>query len=132
MIIGTGDRYTKINPEITKWLIKNKINNFEILPTVIFSFFLKEKFYFFKRFSLIQKDKAINAFNFLIAEDRFVAAALIPSSIKREVDSGSRRIIERAELYKEIEQESLKKIEKERQNVLKNLKEGQQLSKEDK
>ena len=34
LIIGTGDGHTKINPEIAKWLIRNKINNFEILRTV--------------------------------------------------------------------------------------------------
>lgn len=37
LIIGTGDKYSKINPEIPKWLLKNKISNFEILPTVSFS-----------------------------------------------------------------------------------------------
>lgn len=34
LVIGTGDNYSKIDPEIPKWLIRNKINNFEILKTV--------------------------------------------------------------------------------------------------
>jgi hypothetical protein len=34
LIIGTGDKNAKINPAVPKWLIQNKINNFEILPTV--------------------------------------------------------------------------------------------------
>lgn len=34
LVIGTGDKYAKIDPNVPKWLIQNKINNFEILPTV--------------------------------------------------------------------------------------------------
>ena len=34
LIIGTGDRYSKTDPDLPKWLIKNKITNFEILQTV--------------------------------------------------------------------------------------------------
>jgi hypothetical protein len=45
LIIGTGDRYSKINPEVPKWLIQNKITNFEILPTVslVFDFYIELK-----------------------------------------------------------------------------------------
>ena len=39
LVIGTGDKGTKINPDVPKWLIKNKLTNFEILHTVIFKFF---------------------------------------------------------------------------------------------
>ncbi len=35
LIIGTGDKYSKTDPELPKWLIKNKITNFEILQTVM-------------------------------------------------------------------------------------------------
>ena len=35
LVIGTGDANSRISPDIPKWLIKNKITNFEILPTVI-------------------------------------------------------------------------------------------------
>ena len=35
LIIGTGDQYSKTDPELPKWLIKNKITNFEILKTVL-------------------------------------------------------------------------------------------------
>ena len=34
IIIGYGDKEEKINPNVSKWFIQNKINNFEILPTV--------------------------------------------------------------------------------------------------
>ena len=34
LIIGTGDQYSKTDSEIPKWLIRNKITNFEILQTV--------------------------------------------------------------------------------------------------
>jgi NADH dehydrogenase [ubiquinone] 1 alpha subcomplex assembly factor 3 len=38
LVIGIGDKYEKVNPDVPKWLIQNKINNFEILPTVTFLF----------------------------------------------------------------------------------------------
>lgn len=47
----------------------------------------------------------------MIAENRFVAAALIPALIKREGDKDARRVIERAEMYQQLEtksEESLK------------------------
>ena len=34
VIIGYGDKDEKVNPMVSKWLIQNRINNFEILPTV--------------------------------------------------------------------------------------------------
>jgi NADH dehydrogenase [ubiquinone] 1 alpha subcomplex assembly factor 3 len=34
LIIGIGSKNTKVSKEVPKWLIENKINNFEILPTV--------------------------------------------------------------------------------------------------
>ena len=103
-MIGTGDRYSKINPEIPKWLIKNKISNFEILPTVnIISilFISPNKNLIFLKFS--NKDKAINAYNFLIGENRFAAGAFIPAYINIDRDATVRKHIERQELYKEIE-----------------------------
>ena len=35
LVIGIGDKYQKINPDVPKWLIQNNIRNFEILTTVI-------------------------------------------------------------------------------------------------
>ena len=78
-MIGTGEKGSKIDPNIPKWLIKNKINNFEILPT----------------------DKAINAFNFLVVENRFVGAALLPTQPFTTMDPSVKRVIDRSELYKE-------------------------------
>ncbi|RNA23801.1 NADH dehydrogenase [ubiquinone] 1 alpha subcomplex assembly factor 3 [Brachionus plicatilis] len=86
LVIGTGDKYSKINPSVPKWLIQNKLNNFEILPT----------------------EKAINVFNFLLAENRFVAGAFLPSAVIREVDLSVKRVFEAASLYREIEDESEK------------------------
>jgi len=40
LVIGTGDKYEKINPNVPRWLIQNNIRNFEILPTVIFVFII--------------------------------------------------------------------------------------------
>lgn len=34
LVIGLGDKFSKISPDVPKWLIHNKMNNFEILPTV--------------------------------------------------------------------------------------------------
>ncbi|CAF1011839.1 unnamed protein product [Brachionus calyciflorus] len=84
LVIGTGDKYSKIDPSVPKWLIENKINNFEILPT----------------------EKAINVFNFLLAENRFVGGAFLPSAITREVDLSVKRVFETASLYREIEEET--------------------------
>ncbi len=109
LIIGTGDRYSKINPEVPKWLIQNKITNFEILPTVslVFDFYieLKLQLALCLIFDLNKQDKAINAFNFLIGENRFVAAALMPAFIRRDRDVDAAKQIERQELYKQIKAE---------------------------
>ncbi len=112
LIIGTGDGHTKINPEIAKWLIRNKINNFEILRTVkILFIFQNFKIKINNRF---KKDKAINAFNFLIGENRFVGAALIPALIRRENDFEAQKHMERLELYKQIEAQDPKSLSDER------------------
>ena len=55
------------------------------------------------------KEKAINAFNFLVADNRFVGAVLLPPrqsvmSIHRD-DSSIRKVFDRAELYRELERE---------------------------
>ncbi len=114
LIIGTGDGHTKVNPEIAKWLIRNKINNFEILRTV--------KFIVFRGFKLgsrwintFFKDKAINAFNFLVGENRFVGAALIPALIRRERDFDAQKHMERLELYKQVEAQDPNLLSDERQ-----------------
>jgi hypothetical protein len=53
-----------------------------------------------------KKEKAINAFNFLVAENRFVSAALLPTRMVKEPDSRTKRLLERAKLYREIERET--------------------------
>jgi hypothetical protein len=99
LIIGTGDKNSKINPAVPKWLIQNKINNFEILPTVcVFNFQISKKFFLFILNKII-KEKAVSAFNFLIAEDRFVGGAFLPSVIVREVDSSIKRVLDTSQFY---------------------------------
>jgi NADH dehydrogenase [ubiquinone] 1 alpha subcomplex assembly factor 3 len=101
LVIGFGDKNIQVNPELHKWLLDNKIRNFEMLPT----------------------EKAINVFNFLVAEDRFTAAALIPADAFKPVDLGLRNAIERAALYtdtKHLEDNQQKKaLEQERLRQLK-------------
>ena len=42
------------------------------------------------------------AFNFLVAENRFVGAALLPSRVFKNMDNEAKVVFERAELYKEL------------------------------
>ena len=58
LVIGTGDKYSKINPSVPKWLIQNKISNFEILPTVLIQN-LKKFFFNFLFFNKGKSDKCI-------------------------------------------------------------------------
>jgi NADH dehydrogenase [ubiquinone] 1 alpha subcomplex assembly factor 3 len=77
LIIGYGSKTNKIDPEIPKWLIKNKIKNFEILPT----------------------EQAVSTFNFVVAESRFVAAALIPDQSQIGPDLNTQALFDNAKLY---------------------------------
>ena len=54
----------------------------------------------------IQKDKAINAFNFLVADNRFVAAALLPGQVIQKLDQRVKRVFDRANLYLDEEKEN--------------------------
>lgn len=104
LVIGFGDKNIQVNPQMHKWLVKNKIRNFEMLPT----------------------EKAINVFNFLVAEDRFAAAALIPADAFKPVDLGLKNALERASLYqdtKHIEDNPQKKALE--QDRIKQLKTGE-------
>ena len=69
----------------------------------------------------IVKDKAINAFNFLVGENRFVGAALIPALIRRERDYDAQKRVERLELYNQVEAQNPNSLSDERQaKALKN------------
>ena len=108
-----------MNPEVPKWLIKNKITNFEILPTVGISLFDHIRFNILLTFCcfLLFKDKAINAFNFLVAENRFVGAALVPTEHYIVHNASAKRHIDRARLYFDSEGQ---------QEMLKDIKEGEE------
>ena len=48
------------------------------------------------------KEKAIGAFNFMLAESRFVGAALLPTIIRRKADPGMKRYIENQQMHKKL------------------------------
>jgi hypothetical protein len=49
----------------------------------------------------------VSAFNFLIAEDRFVGGAFLPSIIVREVDTSIKRILDTSKFYVDNEPNKL-------------------------
>ena len=77
---------------------------------------------------LLIKEKAINTFNFLVAENRFAVAALIPSSFEEKGDLDVIRSLEMKELHNEDEDDKIKLeigTEKRMQKVFEKAKELQ-------
>ena len=57
-------------------------------------------------FCVLFKEHAVSAFNFLVSENRFVGAALLPSRVYQKMDNEATLVFERAELYKELSSSS--------------------------